>query len=316
MIINQTEILPGQTTKMDVNMAKLPSHSSIDISITVSRSKKPGPVLLFSGGLHGDEINGTEIVRRILEQNLHIPEIGTTICIPIINVYGFIHFSRYVPDGKDVNRSFPGNKNGSLASRVAYYLMKDIVPQVDYGIDFHTGGASRTNYPQIRCIVDVNSENQLAQAFSAPFTVNSKYRRKSLRYAAKKRGKEILIYEGGESLRFDELAIEEGIQGTLRVMKHLGMIDSAPSPQFKNVVIQESSWIRARYSGILQTTVSYGNVISKGEILGHISDTLGETLYTIRAPSDGYIIAVNYNPVIHQGDAIFHIGRVERKREQ
>ena len=148
MIINGIEIAPGENQRIDVNIARLPSHSNIDLTVTVARSVNPGPVVLLSGGLHGDEINGIEIVRRIIEQGINVPSCGTIICIPIINIYGFIHFSRYVPDGKDVNRSFPGNKNGSLASRVANYLMTNIIPKIDYGIDFHTGGASRANYQQ------------------------------------------------------------------------------------------------------------------------------------------------------------------------
>lgn len=153
MILNHQEIQAGETKKIDINIAKLPSRSPIDISITVSRAKKAGPTLLFMAGMHGDEINGVEIVRRIIDQKIYKPTRGTVICIPLLNIYGFIHFSRYVPDGKDVNRSFPGSSKGSLASRVAHYLMQDIIPKIDYGVDFHTGGADRTNYPQVRCVM-------------------------------------------------------------------------------------------------------------------------------------------------------------------
>jgi predicted deacylase len=310
MIVSHQEILPGETKKIDVNIARLPSHSPIDISITVSRAKKDGPVLLLSGGLHGDEINGIEIVRRMIEQELNIPEVGTTICIPIINIYGFIHFSRYVPDGKDVNRSFPGNKNGSLASRVAYFMMNEIIPKIDYGIDFHTGGADRTNYPQIRGMMKDPEIETLATAFYAPFIINSKYRAKSLRQAASKKGKKIIVYERGESGRFDEFAIQTGIDGALRVMDHLGMISESPKPEFESFPIARSSWIRARVSGLLQTEVAYGQKVYVNNKVGYITDPFGDFKVPLKSPATGYVIGLNNNPILHQGDAVMHIGIV------
>lgn len=293
---------------MVVNVAKLPSHSKIDISITISRSEEEGPVILLSGGLHGDEINGTEIVRRLIEQGLHNPIKGTTICIPIINVYGFIYFSRYVPDGKDVNRSFPGNKAGSLASRVAYFVMNEIIPKIDYGIDFHTGGADRTNYPQVRAMLNDPVNEQLAKAFHAPFTMHSSYRAKSLRQAASLKGKKILVYEGGESSRFDEKAIQLGIDGAQRVMHFLGMLADSPSPGYQNHRISRSSWIRARASGLFQTAVESGQEVKKNQVVGYITDPFGEFKLVIKATQEGYVIGLNNNPILHQGDAVMHIG--------
>jgi len=309
MIINNTVILPGETKRIEVNIAKLPSRSLIDISITVSKAQKPGPVLLLTGGLHGDEINGVEIVRRIIEQGLHIPLIGTIICIPIINIYGFINFSRYVPDGKDVNRSFPGNKNGSLASRVAYYLMNDIISKIDYGIDFHTGGADRTNYPQLRCMMTDPQNEALANVFCAPFTLHSRYRPKSLRQSAAKLGKKILVFEGGESSRFDEFAINEGLNGTLRVMKHLKMTSvHLKKPKHQNRLIKNSSWVRARSSGMFQSLVSSGDRVVKNQLVGHITDPFGDFKVPLKSPATGYIIGLNNDPILHQGDAVMHIG--------
>ena len=306
--IQGVEVLPGETKSLTVNIAKLPSHSSIDVSITVSRAMEDGPVLLLSGGLHGDEINGVEIVRRIIEKGLNVPKKGTTICIPIINVYGFIHFSRYVPDGKDVNRSFPGNKNGSLASRVAYFLMHEIIPKIDYGIDFHTGGADRTNYPQVRAMLNDSQNEVLAKAFHAPFTLHSKYRPKSLRQAAGKRDKRIIVYEGGESARFDEFAIQNGIDGALRLMHHLGMTHLNPVPNHPSHFIKKSSWIRAKVSGLLQTKLKSGQFVKKNQVVGFITDPFGEFKIPIKAPVSGFIIGLNNNPILHQGDAIMHIG--------
>lgn len=311
MIINNVETLPGQTNRITVNVARLPSHSPIDISITVSRAKKDGPVLLLMGGLHGDEINGVETVRRIIDQGLNIPEAGTIICIPIINIYGFIHFSRSVPDGKDVNRSFPGNRNGSLASRVAYYLLHDIIPVIDYGIDFHTGGADRTNYPQIRCQLKDPVNAELASAFHAPFTINSPYRPKSLRQSAAKLGKKILVFEGGEAGRFDEFAIQEGINGALRVINHLGMSSrTLTPPPYDNLFISNSSWIRAKASGLFQTLVAYGEAVTKNQLVGHITDPFGEFCIPLKSPATGYVIGLQNNPILHQGDAVMHIGKV------
>ncbi|MDH4058187.1 MAG: succinylglutamate desuccinylase/aspartoacylase family protein [Cyclobacteriaceae bacterium] len=313
MIINGEPIGKGEEKVIDVGIAKLPSRSSVDISIVVSRGIKDGPVLLLMGGMHGDEINGVEIVKRVISQKIHQVEKGTVICIPLLNIYGFINFTREVPDGKDINRSFPGNQNGSLAARMAYYLMNDIIPKIDCGIDFHTGGAFRSNYPQIRCHSKGGGNNILADKFNAPFTVHSTYRPKSMRHSAANLGKEILVYEGGETLRFDELAIQQAIDGTQRVMKYLGMTKFAPDARHTNRIIVGSSWIRAKYSGIHNSFVPYGENVKKGMVVGEISNTLGQRIHTIKSPTDGYVIGLNNSPVVHQGDALFHIGKTTER---
>lgn len=317
MIINGTEIKPGIQKSIEVNIAMLPSHTSIDIVINVARASKEGPVLLLMGGLHGDEINGAEIIRRIIERKLNIPDAGTVICIPILNIYGFIHFSRYVPDGKDVNRSFPGNKNGSLAARIAYYLMQDILPKIDYGVDFHTGGADRSNYPQIRCLLNDPVNQALAKAFHAPFTLHSKFRPKSLRQSAARIGKHIIVYEGGESSRFDNLAIEEGVNGTIRLMNYLNMTQGYVKPLVENQIILNSSWVRARFSGVFISKVKYGDFVAKNKIVGYIKDPFGEFSKNLVAKISGYVIGLNHQPLVHQGDALIHIGVVKNdKRNQ
>ena len=308
MIINGEKIVKGEERRIEVNVARLPSHSDININIYVSRASEKGPVLLLMGGMHGDEINGTEIVRRIIETGVASPDRGSVICIPILNIYGFIHFSRYVPDGKDVNRSFPGNRNGSLASRIANYLMRDIIPIIDYGVDFHTGGADRSNYPQVRCMMRDDINVEMAEAFHAPFTVDSSYRPNSLRQAAARLGKRILVYEGGESSRFDQFAINNGIEGTQRLMQYLGMSGGAPAPTEANKVIKRSSWVRAKKSGMFQSAVHYGQEVEKKEILGYITDPFGEMSLPVKSPARGYVIGLNHNPLLHQGDAIIHIG--------
>ncbi|HYC86259.1 MAG TPA: succinylglutamate desuccinylase/aspartoacylase family protein [Chryseosolibacter sp.] len=302
------EIGPGEFKEININIARLPSHTQIDTPIYVSRAVEDGPVLALIAGMHGDEINGMEIVRRIIDRGLHHVKRGTVVCMPIINVYGFLNYSRDVPDGKDVNRSFPGSKNGSLASRVAYHLMQDVIPFIDVGIDFHTGGAMRTNYPQVRAVLREPENVELAHAFYAPFTIDSPFRPNSLRKEAARKGKNIIVFEGGESLRFDPHAIEEGVSGTLRLMKHLKMIDWAPEPLEENRVIWSSSWVRARHAGLFQQNVKAGQLVHKGEWVGTITDPFGEFKEQVKANETGYVVGLNNSPVINAGDALMHLG--------
>ncbi len=302
------EILPGEFKEININIARLPSHTQIDTPIYVSRSMEDGPVLALTAGMHGDEINGMEIVRRILEEGLHRVKRGTVVCMPITNMYGFLNFSRDVPDGKDVNRSFPGSKRGSLASRVAYNLTHQIIPFIDYGIDFHTGGAMRTNYPQVRSMLNNEVNQKLAEAFHAPFTIDSPFRPNSLRKEASKQGKNIIVYEAGESLRLDPYGIEEGIAGTLRLMKHLNMIDRAPEPKEENRIIWSSSWVRAKHAGLFQAAIRCGQLIHKGTVVGMLTDPFGEFKEEIKAPETAYVIGLNNIPVVNAGDALMHLG--------
>jgi predicted deacylase len=302
------QVEPGEFTEININIARLPSHTVIDTPIYVSRSLEDGPVLALIAGMHGDEINGMEVVRRIIDRGHHKVQRGTVVCMPIINVYGFLNYSRDVPDGKDVNRSFPGTRSGSLASRVAYHLMNDVIPFIDIGIDFHTGGAMRTNYPQVRAVLREPQNVDLANAFSAPFTIDAPFRPNSLRREAAKHGKNIIVYEGGESLRFDDQAIEEGVAGTLRLMKHLNMIDSAPSPAEENKTIWSTSWVRAPHAGLFQQSVKAGQLVRKGDIVGMVTDPFGEFKEQVKASETGYVIGLNNSPVINAGDALMHLG--------
>jgi len=306
--IGNQEIQPGEFREININIARLPSHTLIDTPIYVSRSQNDGPVLALIAGMHGDELNGMEVVRRVLDRGLHKVKRGTVVCMPVINIYGFLNYSREVPDGKDVNRSFPGRKNGSLASRVAYYLMHDVIPSIDCGIDFHTGGAMRANYPQVRAVLRDDANLQLANAFCAPFTIDTAFRPNSLRKEASRKGKRIIVYEGGESLRFDPVAIEEGVAGTLRLMKHLDMIDSAPEPKEENRVIWNTSWIRAKHAGLFQPNIQCGQLVHRGEWVGTITDPFGEFKEEIKSSQTGFVIGLNNGPVINAGDALIHLG--------
>ncbi len=308
IVINGDRIGLGEDRQIHLNIARLPTYTSIDLPVRVIRAQKDGPVLLLSGGLHGDEINGIEIVRRLIANDHLKLSAGTIIAIPLMNIYGFIQNVRGVPDGKDINRSFPGNKSGSLATLVAYTLMNEIIPQIDYGVDFHTGGASRANYPQIRCVFDIAKNMELAQAFSAPVTLNSSLIEKSFRKAAHKKGKHILVFETGESLRLDEAGINEGILGTKRLMHYLGMREN-PSEDIPAITNQynNSKWLRAKYAGIFNSKIVLGESIKRRQLLGKITDPFGNESYRVVSKYDGQVIGLNNSPVVHKGDALLHI---------
>lgn len=306
--ILDTEIRKGENKVVNYEVARMPSGTMINMPVYFFRSLQSGPILLILGGLHGDEVNGIEIVRRMIaEGQFSNIKQGTIIAIPILNVFGFLNYSREVPDGKDVNRSFPGDKNGSLASRVARHLTKSILPLIDYGVDFHTGGGARTNYPQIRyAAVDKNSE-LLAKAFAAPFTLNSNLIAKSLRAQASKMGKPIIVYEGGESMRFDDYAIGEAVEGTKRLMRYLGMNDEAYSEK-ESIFLKSSSWVRAQRAGMFKPFIVSGESVMKNQPIGVINDPFGQYEVKVFSKATGFVIGHNNSPVVHQGDALFHIG--------
>ena len=311
MLLNGLVIKPGEDVQTRLVISRLPSGTVIDIPVHVFRAQQPGPTVLLLAGMHGDEVNGIETIRRLLWRNLLRPLRGSIIAIPILNIYGFLNFSREVPDGKDVNRSFPGNPRGSLASRVAHRFMREIMPLIDYGIDFHTGGAARANMPQIRCQLHEDPETDaLAAAFAAPFTLNASLRPGSLREAAMQQGRRIIVYETGESLRLDEAGIELATAGTFRVLHHLGMVAEA-TPAAPGVVCLRSTWLRARYAGLFRSFVRNGDYIEKGQVYGSVADPYGETAVRLESPVAGYIIGVNHMPVVNQGDALVHVGRVD-----
>ena len=219
--INGLDLLPGNAAEVSLNWYQLPTKTVIEIPVYVFRSQKPGPVLLIQAGMHGDETNGIEIVRKLItrEDVMH-PLCGSIIAIPIINTISFLYGTRDLPDGRDLNRCFPGTRTGSLGSRIAYDLMKEIIPQIDFGVDFHTGGAKINNYPQLRCVFGNDMNLELGKKFSPPLIINSPFRDNTLRKEASRKGKSILVFEGGESNRFDALSITEGVNGCLRLMNH------------------------------------------------------------------------------------------------
>ena len=306
--IHDTVIAPGEHKTVDLQVSRLPSGTSIDINAMVWRSTEPGETMLICGGVHGDEINGIEIVRRAVAEGIFDNLLkGSIIAVPLLNVYGFINFSREVPDGKDVNRSFPGLAHGSLASRVAYLMTQEIFPLIDCGLDFHTGGRSHYNYPQIRWSAGDAAAQALAEQFAAPCLLKKKAFSSTMRHAGMKANIPILIFEGGENLRFDLFSIEEGIAGIKRVLAAKGMA-KFDVPQKKEILRYSSSrWQRAPRAGIFRWLCCSGNKVRKGDKIGVINDPYGLEETVITADRTSFIIGHNNSPVVSQGDALFHM---------
>jgi predicted deacylase len=304
------KILPGQHKRLNLHTAKLFTTSAVEVPVIIERSKKPGPIVLVTAGIHGDEINGVEIVRQFLARKMNKPLKGTIICIPVLNVFGFLNMQREFPDGRDLNRIFPGTKKGPLASRFAYQLTNEILPAIDYVIDFHTGGAKRFNAPQIRIIENHEQLKTLAEIFNAPFTVYSSNLKSSFRTTCQKLNIPVLLYEGGKSSDNDASITRHGLDGLRRVLKHLGMLKAEfdpPKPAKPTVFIQKTKWLRAKYSGLLHVKIEIGQWVEKKEVLAVITDPYGSFKHVMKARNEGYIINVNQSPMVYQGDAIFHI---------
>lgn len=304
------QVLPGESKEVNFDVANLHTSTPVNVPVIIERSKKPGPTVMFTAGIHGDEVNGVEIVRQLIAKGINKPKCGTIICMPVINVFGFINLKREFPDGRDLNRVFPGNPSGSLAGRVAYKLIHEVVPHADLIIDFHTGGSGRFNAPQLRYAKDNIKLNEFAIAFSAPFVLFSKNLSKSFRTTCNKLGKPLLLFEGGKSFHIDDVVTNSGVNGSKRLLKHLGMLKSefkSSRPKKECVFIDDSKWQRAKYSGMFKAIIPIGSHVEKDDVLGNITDPYGKFNYFVRAKNSGYIINVNESPIVYQGDALFHI---------
>ncbi len=305
----------GKGVQLNLDIAKLHTRTKIQVPIIVERAKKDGPTLLITAGIHGNEINGIEIVRQLISNKYNKPECGMVICIPVVNVFGFLNQKRQFPDGRDLNRVFPGSPRGSLASRFAYHIVKEIAPLIDYCIDYHTGGDGRFNIPQIRINEGDKESLKLAKVFGTRFVIQREHRDKSLRQTMHKLNKKVLLFEGGKSLDIDNKVSRAGVAGALRVMQHLGMrdfseeLEALESKIMKPKIVQRSSWVRAKYSGMLHPKVRLGSKVNKGDVLGSISDPFGYFERNIKALFPGYVICINQSPIVNQGDGIFHVSR-------
>lgn len=313
------QVLPGKRATINFNLAKLYTTSSVEIPIIIERAKKPGPVILITSGIHGDEINGVEIVRQIIARKINKPKRGTIICIPVVNIFGFLDMKRAFPDGRDLNRVFPGNPRGSLASRFAYQFVKKILPVADFCMDFHTGGAARFNVAQVRIDpLDVISA-EYARVFNAPFTLASKMIPKSYRATCARLKIPVLLFEGGKSKVSDKEIAKAGVQGAMRVFAHLEMLDPAlevPEATVPSRYIEHTQWVRANYSGLLHTKVHCGQHLEIGQHIATITDPYGKFRHVVKAKSAGYVINVNEASLVYQGDAIFNVSVEKAKSDK
>ncbi|MEQ9519647.1 MAG: succinylglutamate desuccinylase/aspartoacylase family protein [Parvibaculum sp.] len=307
-------IAVGERKTINLPISVLSDHTPATLSVHVVHGRMPGPTFFVSAAVHGDEIIGVEIVRRILRapqlDRLH----GTLLAIPIVNSYGFMNHSRYLPDRRDLNRSFPGSQTGSLAARLAALFMQEIVKRSDYGIDLHSAAIHRTNLPQVRVSPSKPETMELAEIFGAPLVMTSKLRDGSLRAAAQAEGIDVLLYEAGEGLRFDEFAVRAGVKGVLRVMNKVGMVSSKgiSRNKIKPLLSDSSYWVRAPAGGLLRTFKSVGDQVAAGELLGLTSDPFGESEAEVLTRQAGVIVGRSNLPVVNEGDGLFHIAMVKK----
>lgn len=303
------EIKKGTTTTIHLELPKL-YHTPTKLPIKVIRGKRNGPIIFISAAIHGDELNGIEIIRRFRKLNILQRIKGTIILIPIVNIYGVMTLSRYMPDRRDLNRSFPGTKRGSLASRVAKTFFDEIVSKCDFGIDLHTAAIHKSNLPQIRADLNDEFTLNLAKVFEAPVVLHSELRDGSLREVAQDNKIPVLLYEAGEALRFDETSIRIGVKGIVNVLRELNMIPKTTTKRRRlPIVTRSSQWIRATESGILRTIKALGDTVHKDEIIAFIDEPLDDEVFEIKSPIDGVIIGKSEIPLVQEGDAVFHIAR-------
>ncbi|MBV2089519.1 MAG: succinylglutamate desuccinylase/aspartoacylase family protein [Candidatus Thiodiazotropha sp. (ex Ctena orbiculata)] len=314
LTIGGVSIPLNSRVNLDLPIAQLHTHTPLNMPIRVWRGKKDGPTLFVSAAIHGDELNGVEIIRRLLNQKALTRLRGTLITIPIVNVYGVIQHSRYLPDRRDLNRNFPGHERGSLAGRLANLFMKEIVANATHGIDLHTGAVHRNNLPQIRANMDDDATNNLAHAFGVPLLINSQLRDGSLRETAAEYGIPMLLYEAGEALRFDEVSIRAGVKGIINVMRSLSMLPTirrSAKKTYEPIVASSTSWVRAPESGIFRALVPLGSRVKRDQLLGVIASPFGDQEFEVKAAFGGIVIGRTSLPLANEGDALFHIARVQ-----
>lgn len=308
------EVIPrGHRRTIDLPVSSLSDHTLVNMSAHVIHGRSNGPAFFVSAGVHGDEVIGIEIVRRLLKSPAIRGLRGTLIVVPIVNSFGFLNRSRYLPDRRDLNRSFPGNEGGSLAARLAHLFLKEIVSRADVGIDLHSAAVHRINYPQVRVSPDDKAARAMADVFGAPIIMESPVRQGSLRRSAKEMGKTVLLFEAGEGLRFDEVSVRAGQAGILRVMKSLDMISGRGVAAAKALpqYCASSKWLRAPMGGLFRSLKADGDPVRRGDVLGLVSDPFGESETEVTAPFDGIIVGRAVLPLVNEGDAVFHLARVQ-----
>jgi predicted deacylase len=316
--IGDSVVPPGDRATIDLEVSTLANATRMNLPVHVVHGQEKGPVFFLSGVVHGDEIQGLEIVRRVLAHEALNKMTGTLLAVPIVNAFGFLNHSRYMPDRRDLNRSFPGSDQGSLASLLADLFFREVVCRAKYGIDLHTAALHRSNLPQVRLAPGDQELMRLAEAFGPPVILISKLREGSLRQCAEEKGIKVLLYESGEALRFDEAAIVAGVAGVLRVMKAVGMLSEAPPvpPHHSSVQSNSSTWVRAPEGGILHSVRQVGDKVGLREPIGIITDPMGTVTVPVFAEDDGIIIGRTNLPIVNRGDALFHLARIRHKAKE
>lgn len=304
------QVSGGRRMKIELPVARLMSGSQVSLPIIVWHGRTKGPTMWISAAVHGDEIEGVEIIRRVSNRISAQRMRGTLIAIPVVNVYGFNTGDRYLPDRRDLNRSFPGSRRGSLASRLAHLLMDQIIARCDLGIDLHTGSDDRVNLPQVRADLDDAETLRLAESFGAPVALHAKIRDGSLRQAARDHGAKVLVYESGEARRFDDASIRAGAGGVLRVLAAAGFIEPITAGAGPSLVARSSKWMRSGRSGIIQRDVALGDRVEEGDVVARVHDTFGKKLGDIRSRTSGLVIGHTQYPLVHRGDAVVHVAKL------
>lgn len=310
-VIGDVSVKAGTQEAIDLAIPALYTHNPMSCPVYVIHGKRPGPVLFLSGAIHGDEINGVEIIRRVLNRKSLNRVKGTIVAVPVVNILGFIAQTRYLPDRRDLNRSFPGSEKGSLAARMAHLFLSEVVSKCTHGIDLHTAAIHRDNFPQVRAELHDPEIERMAHAFNSPVIVNTPVAEGTLRDAASKLGIPVIVYEAGEALRFSEMAIRAGVKGVIAVMRELGMIPKVKTraKRLDPFVARSSYWVRAAESGILRASKSLGEKVGNKEVLGLISDPFGSDEETVTANGEGIIIGRTNIPLVNEGEALFHIAK-------
>jgi predicted deacylase len=308
---------PGKRAIVEMPAAQLYTNTPLNIPVHVVHGRRPGPVLLVCAAIHGDELNGVEIIRRVLQSQSLRNLRGTLVAVPVVNVFGFIHKSRYLPDRRDLNRCFPGSETGSLGARMAWLFKTQVLDRCSHAIDLHTGAVYRSNLPQIRANLDSAATAEMARAFGVPLVLNSVLRDGTLREVAEAQNIPVITYEAGEALRFDEASIRAGVRGVINVMRHLGMAAPSrkPHPVIEPSVARSSIWVRAERDGVFRALVGLGDRIKKDQLLGRISSPFSSDEMEILSPCAGILVGRDNLPLVNEGEALFHIARFEEVKE-
>lgn len=312
-----TRVQPGKRAIVEMPAAQLYTNTPLNIPVHVVHGKKPGPVLLVCAAIHGDELNGVEIIRRLLQVGSLRNLAGTLVAVPVVNVFGFIHKSRYLPDRRDLNRCFPGSESGSLGARMAHLFKSQVLDNCTHAIDLHTGAIYRSNVPQIRANLASAATAEMAKAFGVPLVLNSVLRDGTFREVAEANNVPVITYEAGEALRLEENCIRPGVRGVINVMRHLNMLPPSkkPAPKHEPAVARSSQWVRAEHDGVFRPMVALGQRIKPDQLLGRISSPFNSDEVDLIAPCAGILVGRNNLPLVNEGEALFHIARFEEVKE-